>query len=178
MVITTQTLLPAPSENLSSLDPPIKQPSTPPGGLGKPRNHQEMSSMNATRRLRNRPRLAALTLLIGLIVASAAAPAVGAGLPPAFGKLCGHVSGAAWKYSGQSGTEYNVTARPASSCRIAMRSVSGLTKQKPHFGALGAQTLVGPRGYRCSGAGALHAHGGFCGHGASHFMWAPRKRTR
>jgi hypothetical protein len=134
--------------------------------------------MGATQRLRIGPRLSLLVLLIGLIVASASATAVGAGLPPAFGKLCGHVSGAAWNYSGQSGMEYNVTAIPASSCRTAMRSVSGLTRQTPHFGALGAQTLNGPRGYRCAGAGALRAHGGFCGHGASHFMWAPHKRKR
>jgi hypothetical protein len=177
MVVTTQAHIPAPSGKFPFAQTPTKRSSAALGGLGESGNQHETNSMNTTQRLGKLPRLL-LMLLIGLVVASTSSPAVGAGLPPSFGKLCGHVSGAAWKYSGQAGTEYNVTARPASSCRVAMRSVGGLTKQKPHSGALGPQTLTGPSGYRCAGAGALRAHAGFCGRGASHFMWAPRKRKQ
>ena len=175
MVRSTQTHTPAPSETVPIARTPIEQSLTPLGSVEEPRSQQDTDSMNITRRLRTTPRQCLLMLFIGLVVASTPSAAVGTGLPPAFGKLCGHVSGATWRYSGQAGAQYNVTARPASSCRIAMSAVSGLTKQKPHFGALGAQTLIGPSGYRCAGAGALHSHGGFCGRGASHFMWAPRK---
>lgn len=173
MPLTTRTYIPAPSRKSLFGHPRSKRFSTAIGGLKESGNHQQTNQI--TQLLRKLPVLLSL-LLIELVFLAASVPAVGAGLPPAFGKLCGHVRGAAWKYQGQSGREYNVTAKPASSCRIAMRSVSGLTKQTSHFGPLGAQTLSGPKGYRCAGAGSLRAHGGFCGRGASHFLWAPRKR--
>lgn len=173
MALTTRTYLQAPSRKSQFGHPRSKRFSTATGGLAQSGNHRQTNQI--TQLLGKLPVLP-LLLLVGLVFAGASVPAVGAGLPPAFGKLCGHVPGAAWRYQGQSGREYNVTAKPASSCRIAMRSVSGLTKQRAHFGLLGAQTLSGPKGYRCAGAGSLRAHGGFCAHGASHFMWAPQKR--
>lgn len=128
-----------------------------------------------TRRLRHTTRLSVLTLFTALVVATAASAAVSSGFPPSLGKLCGHVPGATWKFQGQSGTQYNVTALPARSCAAAMRSVTALTKQKPRAGALGAQTLAGPSGFRCAGSGIKLAHAGFCGGSkGSKFFWAPR----
>ena len=122
-----------------------------------------------------RTRLSLLLLLTVLAVATTASAAVSGGLPPSFGKLCGHVNGAAWKFQGQTGTQYNVTALPARSCAVAMKSVPALTKQKPHAGALGPQTLTGSNGYNCAGSGIKLAHAGFCGgSGGTKFFWAPR----
>lgn len=120
-------------------------------------------------------RLSLLMLLTALVAATAASARVGGGFPPSLGKLCGHVGGAAWRFQGQSGTQYNVTALPARSCAAAMRSVRALTKQKPRAGALGGQTLAGPSGFRCAGSGIKLAHAGFCGgSNGSKFFWAPR----
>ena len=126
------------------------------------------------KRCGNAPPSLLLALAVGALVASSAMTALGAGLPASLGHLCGHVSGASWKFSGQTGTQYNVVALPTASCGAAMKAVSGLTKQTPRSGALGAQTLTGPGGYRCAGAGIPLAHAGFCGRGAAHFTWAPR----
>jgi hypothetical protein len=114
------------------------------------------------------------TLAVGMLVTGTAASALGAGLPASLGHLCGHVSGAPWKFSGQTGTQYNVIALPPTSCGVAMKSVAALTKQNPRSSALGPQTLIGPGGYRCAGSGIPLAHAGFCGRGAAHFDWAPR----
>jgi hypothetical protein len=93
------------------------------------------------------------------------------------GKLCGSVSGAAWKFQGHSGTQYNVSALPTRSCAIAMKSVSALSKQKPRTGALGPHTVAGPRGFRRM-ISLPPAHAGFCGgsNGAG-FFWAPHLKT-
>lgn len=122
------------------------------------------------------PRLSLLMLFALLAIASSAATATATsgGLPPALGKPCGHASGAGWHFHGQTGTEYNVTGLPAAVCAIALKSVEALTKQTPKSGALGAQTLVGPYGFRCAGSGIKLAHAGFCGNGGKHFLWAPR----
>ena len=111
-------------------------------------------------------------LFIAAVLVSTAA-STNRGLPPAFGKLCGHVAGARWKFQGQTGTQYNVVGLPAGSCGIAMKMVGALTKQKPHAGAVGSQTLSAPGGYSCAGSGIALAHAGFCGRGTAHFTWAP-----
>lgn len=66
---------------------------------------------------------------------AAAATATGpiGGLPPAFGRLCGHVPGASWHFHSHTGTQYNVTG-VAAACAIALKSVGALTKQTPHAG--------------------------------------------
>jgi hypothetical protein len=128
--------------------------------------------MNRTRWFRHLTCLSLLTLA-ALVVATTASSAV-SGLPPSLGKLCGHVEGAAWKFQGQTGTQYNVVGLPAGSCGVAMKSVTALTKQKPRSGASGSQTLIGQNGYRCAGSGIPLAHAGFCGRGAAHFTWAPQ----
>jgi hypothetical protein len=130
--------------------------------------------ISRTRRCKKVPHSLVLTLSVGVLVAGAAASALGAGLPASLGHLCGHVSGAPWRFSGQTGTQYNVIASPAASCAVAIKAVTGLTKQTPRSGAVGAQTLTGPSGYRCAGSGIPLAHAGFCGRGAAHFNWAPR----
>lgn len=145
-------------------------------GLAAPGNQRGTNLLNTMRWLRSVPRSLLLPLAVGMLVAGTASSAVGAGIPASFGHLCGHVSGASWKFSGQAGTQYNVIALPASSCSVAMKSVAGLTKQKPRSGALGPQTLVGPGGYRCAGSGIPLAHAGFCGRGAAHFDWAPARK--
>jgi hypothetical protein len=128
--------------------------------------------MNVTRK-----RLAPLILFAALAVASTASAAVGGGLPP--GHLCGSVSGAAWKYQGETGTQYNVSGLPAGSCGAALKAVAKLTKQKPHTGVLGPHTLTGPSGFRCIGTGILSpASAGFCGGtSGAKFFWAPRVKS-
>ena len=129
--------------------------------------------MNKTHWLRHVTRLSLLMLFAALAVATTASAAVSGGVLP--GKLCGSVSGAAWKFQGQTGTRYNVTALPAGSCRVGMKSVGALTKQQPRAGALGSQTLSGPGGFRCAGSGIPLAHAGFCGGSKGvKFFWAPR----
>lgn len=130
--------------------------------------------MNRTRWFRHVRHLSLLMVFAALIVATTATATVRVGMP---GKLCGSVSGTSWKFQGQSGTQYNVSALPARSCAVAMKSVSALTKQKPRPGAVGPHTLVGPRGFR--GMISLPpAHAGFCGgsNGAG-FFWAPRLKN-
>jgi hypothetical protein len=119
-------------------------------------------------------RLSLLLLFAALVVATTASAAVSSGQPPSLGKLCGHANGASWQFQGQSGTQYNVTALPARSCAVAMKSIRALTKQKPHGGALGARTLAGPNGYGCADSGIKLAHSGFCGGNGAKFFWAPR----
>jgi hypothetical protein len=131
------------------------------------------STMNRTHGLKRVTCLSLLTLVAVPVGATTASSAVG-GLPPSLGKLCGHVMGASWKFQGQTGTEYNVVALPAGSCGVAMKSVPALTRQKPRSGAIGAQTLTAPSGFRCAGSGIPLAHAGFCGRGAAHFTWAPQ----
>jgi hypothetical protein len=127
--------------------------------------------MNRTHRFKHATHLSLLMLFAALMVATTASAAVSVGMP---GKLCGSVSGTNWKFQGQSGTQYNVSALPARSCAVAMKSVGALTKQKPRPGALGPHTLAGPRGFRCM-ISLPPAHAGFCGgsNGAG-FFWAPR----
>jgi hypothetical protein len=119
------------------------------------------------------PCLSLLMLFATLVVTTTAFSATH-GLPPAFGKLCGHVSGASWTFQGQTGIRYNVVALPTGSCAVAMKSVTALSKQKPHAGAVGSQTLSGPKGFQCAGSGIKLAHAGFCGSGHAKFMWAPQ----
>jgi hypothetical protein len=130
--------------------------------------------MNRTPMLKHSIWLALLALATSSVMAAAASSAVVGGLPPSLGKLCGHVTGASWRFEGQAGTQYNVIGQPAASCSIAMKSVAGLTMQTPHAGTVGAQTLAAPSGFRCAGSGIPLAHAGFCGRGAMHFMWAPK----
>jgi len=130
--------------------------------------------MNETTNITCTKRVALLILFAALAVVSTASAAVSGGLPP--GHLCGSVSGAAWKYQGQTGTRYNVSGLPAASCGAALKAVAKLTKQKAHAGVLGPRTLTGPSGFRCVGTGILSpATAGFCGgsNGAK-FFWAPR----
>lgn len=119
-------------------------------------------------------RLSLLMLFAALVVATTTSAAVSSGLPPSLGKPCGHVGGATWQFQGQSGSQYNVTALPARSCAVALRSVSALTKQKPRTGALGHRTLAGPSGFRCTDSGMKLSHSGFCGGNGAKFFWAPR----
>jgi len=123
--------------------------------------------------LTHAPRVFLAVLFAATAVAAGASAATSGGLPPSFGKLCGHVQGAAWAFQGKTGTEYNVTGTPAT-CSTALKIVGGLTKQTPRSGALGANTLTGSRGFQCAGSGIPLAHAGFCGNGAKHFVWAPR----
>jgi hypothetical protein len=128
--------------------------------------------MNRTHRFKHVTHLSLLMLFAALVVATTASARVSVGMP---GKLCGSVSGATWKFQGQGGTRYNVSAGPARSCAVAMRSVRALTKQKPRTGALGPQTLAGPSGFRCAGSAIKLAHAGFCvGSNGAGFYWAPR----
>ena len=143
-------------------------------GLAVPETQRGTNLLKTMRWLRNVPRFFLLMLAVGMLITGTASSAVGAGVPASLGHLCGHVSGASWKFSGQTGTQYNVIALPVASCSVAMKAVAGLTKQKPRSGALGPQTLTGPSGYRCAGSGIPLAHAGFCGRGAAHFDWAPR----
>jgi hypothetical protein len=130
--------------------------------------------MNETTKIARTTHLSLLILLAALAIVSTASAGVSGGFPP--GKVCGSMSGATWKYQGQNGTRYNVSALPAKSCAAAMKSVSALTKQKPHTGVLGPRTLVGPSGFRCMGSGIISpASAGFCGGGnGAKFFWAPR----
>ena len=130
--------------------------------------------MNTPQKINHVKHLSLLIVFAALAVVSTASAGVSGGLPP--GKLCGSVSGATWKFQGQSGTQYNVSALPAGSCAAAMKSVSRLTKQKPHTGALGPHTLAGPSGFRCVGSGIITpASAGFCGgSNGARFFWAPR----
>ncbi len=128
--------------------------------------------MNVTRKC-----LAPLILFAALAVVGTASAAVGGGLPP--GHLCGSVSGAAWKYQGETGTQYNVSGLPAGSCGAALKAVAKLTRQKAHTGVLGPHTLTGPSGFRCIGTGILSpASAGFCGGtSGAKFFWAPRVKS-
>ena len=54
-----------------------------------------------------------------------------------------------------------------------MKMVGALTKQNPHAGALGSQTLSAAGGYSCAGLSISFAHAGTCGRGTAHFSWAP-----
>jgi len=118
----------------------------------------------------NRFKPAILMLFAALVVAATASAAVSGNMP---GKLCGSVSGATWKFQGQTGTRYNVSALPSRSCAVAMKSVSALTKQKPRSGAAGPHTLSGPSGFRCM-ISLPPAHAGFCGNKGAEFFWGPR----
>jgi hypothetical protein len=129
--------------------------------------------MKKTHWLKHLTSLSMLMLFATLVVATTALSAP-TGLPPAFGKLCGHVSGASWSFQGHTGNQYGVVALPNSSCAVAMKAVKGLSNQKPHTGALGPQTLSGPAGFRCAGSGIKLAHAGFCGSSHAKFMWAPQ----
>jgi hypothetical protein len=172
-VVTTKTY--ALASGASALAPSSVKPGSPASDGFAVRGAQRRTNLiPRTRRCGNVPRSLVLMLAVGVLVAGAATSALGAGLPASFGHLCGHVSGASWKFSGQTGTQYNVVALPAASCSVAIKAVAGLTKQVPRSGALGAQTLTGPSGYRCAGSGIPLAHAGFCGRGAAHFNWAPR----
>ncbi len=128
--------------------------------------------MNRSTGLKHLTRVCAVSSLFVLALAPAAH---GAGLPPGLGKLCGHVGGASWKFQGQTGTQYNVTGSSSEACSVAMKSVGGLTKQTPHAGVVGRNTLKGSAGFSCAGSGIPLAHAGFCGKGTAHFFWAPRK---
>jgi hypothetical protein len=128
--------------------------------------------MNGTRTFRHVTRLLLLMLVAALGAATTAISATTA-FPPSLGKLCGQVTGASWKFEGQTGTRYGVVALTTASCTIAMKSVSALSRQKPHTGALGPQTLSGPTGFRCAGSGIKLAHAGFCGSSHAKFLWAP-----
>lgn len=130
--------------------------------------------MKGTPKIKHATHISLLILFAALAVVSTASAGVGAGLPP--GKLCGSVSGATWKFQGQTGVQYNVSALPARSCAAAMKSVGALTKQNPHTGVLGPHTLSGPTGFRCVGSGIVGpASAGFCGgSNGARFFWAPR----
>jgi len=114
-----------------------------------------------------------LPILFAAALLASTAWSTSPGVPPAFGKLCGHVSGASWKFQGQTGTQYSVVARPAGTCGVALKLVGALTRQKPHAGAIGSQTLSAPGGYSCAGSGIPLAHAGFCARGTAHIIWAP-----
>jgi len=133
--------------------------------------------MNKTTKRTRTTYLPLLLLLAALAVVGTASAGVSGGLPP--GKLCGSVSGGTWKYQGQNGTRYNVSALTARSCAAAMKSVAALTKQKPHTGVLGPHTLTGPTGFRCIGSGIITpASAGFCGGtNGARFFWAPRLKS-
>jgi hypothetical protein len=130
--------------------------------------------MNCMQKIDRTKKLTLVILFAALAVVSSASAGVSGGLPP--GKLCGSVNGASWKFQGQHGTQYNVSALPARSCAAAMKSVSALTKQKPHTSVLGPRTLTGPKGFRCMGSGIITpASAGFCGgSNGARFFWAPR----
>jgi len=171
-VVTTKTYVLA--SGASALAPRSVNPSPTASDALAARGAQTRTDLvPRTRRCGNVPRSLVVMLAVGVLVAGAGTTALGAGLPAAFGHLCGHISGAPWKFSGHTGTQYNVVALPTASCSVAMKAVAGLTKQTPRSGALGAQTLTGPSGYRCAGSGIPLAHAGFCGRGAAHFAWAP-----
>jgi len=127
--------------------------------------------MTRTHSLRHLTCLSLLMFVAAFVVATTASSAV-LGLPSSLGKACGHVTGASWKFEGQNGSEYN--GKPAGSCAVALKSVGALTRQKPHAGAFGANTLSGPNGFNCAGSGIPLARAGFCGRGATHFTWAPQ----
>ena len=131
--------------------------------------------MNRTQVLINKKQLSLLSLFAALAVAGTASAAVSGGFPPQLGKLCGSVSGASWRFQGQTGTRYNVIAKTSAMCTAGMKSVSGLTKQTPHAGAFGPHTLTGPRGFHCI-LTLAPAHSGYCGSTGpnSVFYWAPR----
>jgi hypothetical protein len=128
--------------------------------------------MNKAHSLRHLICISLLALFTALGVATTAS-AVGNGLPPGFGKVCGHVNGAKWKFQGQTSTRYSVIGK-GGTCTLAMKVVPALTKQKPHSGKLGPHTLNGPRGYDCY-ALSTTAHAGSCVHSkAKGFSWAPQ----
>jgi hypothetical protein len=131
--------------------------------------------MNATTNVTRAKRLALLSLFAAVAAVSTASAAVVGGLPP--GHLCGSVSGAAWKYQGQTGTQYNVSGLPAGSCGAALKAVArrrgrSLTQVRS------LRTLTGPTVSRL-GTGILSpASAGFCGgsNGAKFFR-APRPKN-
>jgi hypothetical protein len=135
--------------------------------------------MNGTQKFNHSMQLSLLVLFAALALASTASAATSSEEFFMPGKLCGHVSGASWKFQGQSGTQYNVSAMPARSCAVAMKSVSALTKQKPRASGFITHALAGPSGFHCAGSGIVNpASAGFCGgkNGAS-FYWAPRLKN-
>ena len=122
-----------------------------------------------------RSRLSLVLLFAALAVVSTASAGVGGGVPP--GKLCGSVSGASWKYEGQSGTRYNVTALPATSCAAAMKAVSATDETEAarrrarpaHPRRPERVPLRRARGSSCPPSA------GFCGGtNGARFFWAPR----
>ena len=125
-----------------------------------------------------------LAIALPLALAASIAPTTArAGLPPAFGKVCGSVSGAPWTYKGKTGTRYTVVGMPATACSAGMKSVFRLTKQRPRAGALGPQTLIGPNGFRCFASGLIAgarpaSASGTCANNATgaHFIWSPRAK--
>jgi hypothetical protein len=134
--------------------------------------------MNKTRTLIDKKQLSLLSFLAALTVVGTASATISGGIPPQLGKVCGSVNGASWKFNGKTGTQYNVIAKTAAMCAAGMKSVSALTKQTPHAGAFGPQTLTGPRGFRCI-LTLAPAHSGYCGSTGSHsvFYWAPRLKN-
>lgn len=133
--------------------------------------------MSRTQWFRSAICLSLLMFIIALGAGATASAARSAGFPPSFGKPCGQVNGETWKYKGQTGARYNVLARSPSSCGLALRSVSALTRQTPRAGADGPNTLRGPAGFHCVGEGITldkTQHFGVCrgSHGAT-FLWSP-----
>jgi hypothetical protein len=131
--------------------------------------------MNGTQKISYAKHLLLLMLFGALVFKTTSAAAVSGGFPPQLGKLCGSVNGASWRFNGQTGTHYNVIAKTAAMCTAGMKSVSALTKQKPHAGAFGPNTLTGPRGFHCI-LTLAPAHSGYCGSTGpnSVFYWAPQ----
>jgi hypothetical protein len=129
--------------------------------------------MNTTRTHINKKLLSLLSLVVALAVVGAASAASSV-LPPKLGKICGSVKGASWRFGGQTGTDYSVIAKTPAMCTAGMKFTAGLTKQRPHAGVFGANTLTGPRGFQCL-LTLPPAHAGYCGStGNSVFYWAPR----
>lgn len=135
-----------------------------------------------TRRRSTRAVLASLAIALPLALATSLLPTAtrAAGFPPSLGKPCGSVSGARWTYKGKSGDRYNAFGSSATACAAAIKSLPRLTRQRPRAGAVGAQTLTGPRGFNCAATGLVAgmrpaAAAGFCGNKAgAHFLWAPK----
>jgi hypothetical protein len=133
--------------------------------------------MNRTRTHINKKLLSLLSLVValGVVATATATAAISGGIPPQLGKICGSVKGASWRFEGQTGTHYSVVAKTSAMCTAGMKFVGGLTKQKPHRGAFGPNTLTGPRGFQCI-LTLQPAHAGYCGTTGpnSAFYWAPR----
>lgn len=136
----------------------------------------------STRRRSLRAVLVGLAIALLLSVATTLLPtaAKAAGSPPGLGKPCGSVSGAPWTYKGKSGDQYNAFGSSATACAAAIKSLPGLTRQRPRAGVVGAHTVIGPSGFNCAATGLVvgmrpAAAAGFCGSKAgAHFLWSPK----